>query len=145
MQIQKEENFIFLRLDHDDDVMEALAEASAGEKGTLFIAAGLGMMHQFEIGYFDNGEYLRKKIDEPVELLTLSGSIASTGEYRTHVHADLAFRDHRSIGGHLFSGKAWMSEEILLVRLKNISSERIIDPEKKVGVMQLISAGKRGG
>lgn len=145
MQKVEDDRFIMLRLDHGEDIMEAISEATMNEKGTLMIAAGLGMMYEFEIGYFDKGNYIKRKMEEPVELLTMSGSISSRGENRIHIHASLATRDHDSIGGHLISGKTWMSEEILLVRLSNIISERIIDPQKKVGVLQLLPAEKRGG
>jgi len=139
MQKVSDDRFVFIRLDHDEDIIGSLKDAVAEEKGTLMIVAALGMMHQFEIGYFDKGNYMKKKIEEPVELLTMSGSISSRGENRIHIHTSLAFSNHKSIGGHLFSGKVWMSEEILLVKLEGIESERLIDPEKKVGILNLLS------
>jgi len=139
MQKATEDNILLLRLDHDEDIISSLNMAISEKKGTLMIVAALGMMHKFEIGYFDEGKYIKKKIEEPVELLTMSGSVSSQGENRIHIHVSLADRDHNSIGGHLFSGKVWMSEEILLLRLPNIISERIIDPMKRVGVLQLLS------
>ncbi|HDP96723.1 MAG TPA: DUF296 domain-containing protein [Euryarchaeota archaeon] len=128
---------LLLRLDHGEDVIGSIEGAVSGMGGTFMIAVALGMMHEFEIGYFDRGKYIKKKIEEPVELLAMSGSVSSTGENRVHIHASLAMKDHGSIGGHLISGKVWMSEEILLVHLPEIESRREIDPEKKVGILRL--------
>lgn len=137
MEMRKDGNHVLLRLDHGEEVIPSIEVAVKDMTGTFMIAAALGMMHELEIGYFDRGKYITKEIEEPVELLTMSGSISSEGENRVHIHASLAMKNHESIGGHLISGKVWMSEEILLVHLPEIESQREIDPEKRVGILRL--------
>jgi len=137
MEMQKDGNHLLLRLDHGEEVIPSIEVAVKDMKGTVMIAAALGMMHELEIGYFDRGKYITKKIEEPVEMLAMSGSISSRGENRVHIHTSLAMKNHESIGGHLISGRVWMSEEILLVHLPETESRREIDPEKQVGILRL--------
>jgi len=127
-----------LRLDHDEDVLGAIQGFVSKEDSTLVIVAGLGMMHDFELGYFDRGQYIRKRFSEPYELLSMQGSVSSEGENRIHIHVSVADRDHRAFGGHLLAGRVWMSNEITLVRLAGVRSRRDLDPAKKVGVLHFI-------
>jgi predicted DNA-binding protein with PD1-like motif len=53
-------NVLMLRLDHDEDILESISKAVAPEKSTLMLVLGIGMIHDFEIGYFDRGRYIRK-------------------------------------------------------------------------------------
>jgi hypothetical protein len=130
-------NVLMLRLDHDEDILESMSKAVALEKSTLMLVLGIGMIHDFEIGYFDRGRYIRKKFQEPHELLSMQGSVSVEGEPRVHVHLTVADRDHKAFGGHLMAGRAWMSNEIGFLRLEGHRSARILDPEKKVGVLRI--------
>ncbi|MCJ7463961.1 MAG: DUF296 domain-containing protein, partial [Thermoplasmata archaeon] len=98
---------------------------------------GLGMIHDFELGYFDKGRYLKKAFSEPHELLALQGSVASEGEPRIHIHATVADAKHNAFGGHLMRGKVWMSNEIGLLLLDGGFSKRVMDPNKKVGILHI--------
>jgi hypothetical protein len=95
------------------------------------------MIHDFEIGYFDNGNYIKRKFMEPHELLSMQGSVAVDGEPRVHVHLTVADKDHNAFGGHLLSGQAWMSNEICLLRMEGHRSSRVYDPDRKVGVLHI--------
>ena len=128
---------VMLRLDHGEDVLASISGAVEDEPSTMMVTAGLGMMSGFELGYFDNGEYIRKRFEEPHELLSMQGSVATSGEPRIHIHVAVADKGHAAFGGHLLSGKVWMSNEILLTRVGGLTSNRRFDPEKKVGVLHL--------
>lgn len=137
MQIARSGIVLMLRLDHGEDILASISSAVKDEESTMLVVIGLGMIHDFELGYFDCGMYLKKKFKEAHELLAMQGSVASKGDPRTHIHVAVADAEHRSFGGHLISGKAWMSNEIGLVRLEGHRSEREFDTEKKVGVLQV--------
>jgi len=137
MQVALSGPVVLLRLDHGEDILESVKQAVKDEKSTMLVMTGLGMVHDFEIGYFDRGTYLKKRIEEPCELLAMQGSIASSGEPRIHIHVTVADTEHRAFGGHLIGGKAWMSNEIGLLRLEGHASERKFDPDKKVGILQV--------
>jgi hypothetical protein len=137
MEISRKGAVLMLRLDQDEDILGSIQEAVKNERYTLLVTTGLGMIHDFELGYFDSGKYLSKAFSEPHELLALQGSVASEGEPRIHVHATVADKGHHAFGGHLIRGKVWMSNEIGLVRLDGGFSKRTLDPKKKVAVLHI--------
>ncbi len=137
MELAKSGPFVMLRLDQGEDIPESIKLAVKDEKSTMLIMAGLGMISDFELGYFDRGNYLTESFAEPHELLALQGSVSSDGDNRLHVHATVADKQHQAFGGHLMRGKAWMSNEIGLMRLEGVKSERVVDPTKNVGILHL--------
>lgn len=126
---------VFLRLDHDDDILGRIKEVVQSESSTFVFTTGLGMIHDFELGYFDNGQYVKKHYSEPHELLAMQGSVSSNGDPRVHIHVAVANRNHEAFGGHLLSGRVWMSNELVLLALDDVSSKRQMDPMRKVGVL----------
>ena len=137
MQIARSEKTIFIRLDHGEDILASLSEAVREEGSTLVLTTGLGMISDFEIGYFDNGTYIRKAFEEAHELLSMQGSVATEGDPRLHVHVTVADKSHAAFGGHLLRGKVWMSNEIVALRVEGLKSSRQMDPVKKVGILLL--------
>ena len=138
MEIAASEPVSMLRLDHDEDVLEAIRGFVSKGESTLVIVAGLGMLHDFELGYFDSGQYIRRRFHEPHELLSMQGSVSSEGENRIHIHVSVADRNHGAFGGHLLAGRVWMSNEIVLVKLAGARSRRDLDPAKKVGILHFL-------
>ena len=126
-----------LRLDHGEDILESVKSSIESERYTLAVTAGLGMISDFELGYFDRGEYITKHFVEAHELLSMQGSVSSGGDSRIHIHVTVANKEHQAFGGHLLKGKVWMSNEIFLTRLEGVHSVRKVDPEKRVGVLRL--------
>lgn len=137
MQVARSGSIMMIRLENGEDILKSIGEAVKDEPSTMLIISGLGMLHEFELGYFDRGTYITKRFAEPHELLALQGSVASRGEPRLHIHATVADKDHNAFGGHLMKGRAWMSNEIGLVRLEGHSSERLLDETLRVGVLQI--------
>lgn len=138
MEVARSGQCVMLRLEHGEDILGSLSRVLEGEKTTMVIAAGLGMIVDFELGYFDRGNYISKSFDEPHELLSLQGSVSSEGENRIHIHVVVANTEHEAFGGHLLGGKVWMSNEIALLRLEAVRSKREQDPVKKVGVLHFL-------
>jgi len=138
MEVARDGPFVMLRLENGEDILESVICAAEDERSTLAVTTGLGMIADFELGFFDRGTYIRKSFDAPHELLCLQGSISSEGDSRVHIHATVADKEHRAFGGHLLRGKVWMSNEILLTKLDGARSKRTVDPELKVGVLHFI-------
>ncbi len=138
MEVARSGSCVMLRLEHGEDVLGSLAEAVAGEKSTMVVTTGLGMIVNFELGFFDRGSYIRRSFDEPHELLSLQGSVSSEGDNRIHIHATVANMEHAASGGHLLAGKVWMSNEIALLRLDGTRSRREMDQAKKVGILHFL-------
>ena len=137
MEVSRKGSVVLLRLNHDEDILASIENAVERERYTMLVATGVGMIHNFELGYFDEGKYLTKVYRAPHELLSLQGSIASEGEPRIHIHATVADTKHWAFGGHLMRGKVWMSNEIGLIRLEGGFSKRSMDPKKKVSVLRI--------
>ena len=137
MQVATKGNSTILRLDHGEDVLESILKGVGDAPSTMMLTAGLGMISDFELGYFDNGRYITRSFAEAHELLSMQGSVAVQGDPRLHVHVAVADKSHAAFGGHLLRGKVWMSNEICLVRIEGLDSSRQIDETKKVGVLQL--------
>ncbi len=137
MQVARNRDSLVLRLDHGDDILDSIGQSVEAERSTMSIVAGLGMISEFELGYFDEGKYIKAYFEEAHELLSVQGSVASEGNPRIHVHATVANRSHKAYGGHLLRGKAWMSNEIFMIRIDGLHSVREVDPEKRVGILRL--------
>lgn len=137
MEIARTENYVLLRLSHGENVLSSIEEVVSQEKSTLMIFAGIGMITDFELGFFNEGRYITKSFKHPHELLSLQGSIASEGEPRMHIHAVVADKEQRAFGGHLLKGWVWMSNEIGLVRMKGVTAKRWRDEEKGVAVLHV--------
>ena len=137
MEIAHSQDYIMLRLAHGENILKTLEEVVAEEKASLLIATGIGMITDFELGYFENGEYVKMAFKEPHELVMLQGTVASEGELRMHIHAVVADKDHRAFGGHLLKGWVWVSNEIGLLRLKGVRSKRILDKDRGVAVLHV--------
>lgn len=99
-------NLIISKLEKDDDVFESIEKLidQYGIKGGI-IVSGIGMLKNFEIGYWNGREYEKKFIEENHELVAMHGSI-SENDPKIHIHVGLAGPDHMLTGGHLISGKA---------------------------------------
>lgn len=99
-------NLITSKLEKDDDVFESIEKLidQYGIKGGI-IVSGIGMLKNFEIGYWNGREYEKKFIEKNHELVAMHGSI-SENDPKIHIHVGLAGPDHMLTGGHLISGKA---------------------------------------
>ncbi len=137
MEIAHSQDYIMIRLGNGENILKTLQEVVAEEKSTLLIVAGIGMITDFELGYFEKGQYVRQSFKEPHELVMLQGSVASEGDLRMHIHAVVADKEHRAFGGHLLKGWAWMSNEIGILKLKGVRSKRILDKEKGVAILHI--------
>jgi predicted DNA-binding protein with PD1-like motif len=141
MEVARKGDSLVLRLDHGEDVLQSVARAVEAESSTISITAGLGMISEFELGYFDKGTYIKAFFGEAHELLSMQGSVSSEGSPRIHVHVTVADKSHKAYGGHLLQGKAWMSDEIFMTCVHGLRSVRELDPVKRVGILHLSKTG----
>ncbi len=114
MLARKERNLAVIKLDDGSDMKESLKEAlrMIGIRSGI-VLTGIGMLKNFEIGYYNGREYEREFHEEPHELVAMHGSIADIdGEIDLHIHVGLAGKDHRLIGGHLLRAEVCVINEI---------------------------------
>ncbi len=117
MVYKEHSGLIVIRLDDGetfpDELKSIFDDIPYMESGVVLSA--LGMLSDFELGYFRDGEYHRDRFDVPMELIAISGSISRNAEPWFHFHAALANEDKSVVGGHLFRGRVWGTLEIFLL------------------------------
>ena len=144
MQSAEEKDHIVIKLDHGEDVFNALGNVM--EKHDIdsgLILSGIGMLCDFEIGYYNGKNYIIKRFVDPMELLSMHGSIARGKGNRIHIHVSLANSEHKVFGGHFISAKVCVLNEIVILRMNDMDLTRKLNP--KSGLMELeVSEGKSG-
>ncbi len=105
-------------LDTGDEVIAALTEFAKQNRieGASFY--GIGALQQATVAYWnwDTKEYEHIEVAEQLEVLSISGSIARSGDdVKIHAHAVLGRRYGAAIGGHLLRGRVRPTLEVFLV------------------------------
>ena len=137
MDSQREGNTIFVKLSDGDDLfpsLEAAAQEHRIESGSVLW--GIGMLRDFEIGFFGPKGYAKSVFSERHELLALHGSISMLGDPRLHLHVSLGRPDHVAIGGHLFRAKTAVVNEIQIARFDTLHFNRRFN--EKTGMQELV-------
>ena len=102
-----------LRLVPGDDLRRVLEDAVASQGVTAaFVLAGIGSLRPSVLRLA--GAETLTHLDEDVELLTLTGSIAPQG---AHLHVSVAAADGRVLGGHVAYGSTVRTTAEVLVAL----------------------------
>jgi len=108
-----------LRLNPGDDLRGALE--ATGRTG--FVVAGIGSLTQAHLRFA--GEPGATRIEGPLEILTLSGSLTPAG---AHLHASLSDAAGRVLGGHVCAGcEVRTTAELLVAPLPAGSLARAFD------------------
>jgi len=98
---------------------------------SAIIAAGIGMVRNLRLGYWDGRVYRETTVSEPCELLSMQGTIASSPEGPfVHCHIAVAGRDGTARGGHLLSATVENTAEIALLLVPGIRLERRAEGER---------------
>src|SRR5947209_18782234 len=125
METKQEGNSVVVKLSDGEDLvpsLEAAAQKHRIESG--LVVWGIGMLQDFEIGFFGPKGYGKTPFTERHELLALHGSIAMRADPELHLHAALGRRAHAAIAGHLFRAKTAVVNEIQLARFDTIHFNR---------------------
>ncbi len=140
MQHGMESNILILKLNNNEDFFGSLKMATQqNEIQAGIILSGIGMLKDFELGYFDPEGYKTKHFIEPHELVSMSGSIAyakdDSSNFLPHIHCTLANREHKVYGGHLKKGLVNVLNEITILKLNKLKLNRI--KNNTTGLMEL--------
>ena len=107
------------------DGEDLLGELRGFSADSAVVVCGIGMLREIELGYWNGEVYEKHRLDPPVELVSLQGTIARSGDERVvHVHACVAKRDGSTVGGHLFTGTVHNTAEVALRLPEGIALER---------------------
>lgn len=129
---------IMAKLSDGEDVfegLEAIARAERVESGAVLWA--IGMIQDFEIGFFGVNGYEKKVYAGRHELLAFHGSIALRSDPKFHIHVAAAGADHGVVGGHLFRAKACVVNEICIERFDTIRLSRRRNPKTTLNELEI--------
>lgn len=138
MQSAAEGAVVMVKLSDGEDVFASLEQACRKhgiERGAVHW--GIGMLQDFEIGFFAPAGYEKRTLRDRHELIALHGSIAIDADPKFHLHVAVAGPDHGVLGGHLFRGKACMVNEICLEKFDAIHMSRRLNPTTTLNELQL--------
>jgi predicted DNA-binding protein with PD1-like motif len=122
------------------DGEDLIAGLSGLEVDSAVLTCGIGMLRKMELGYWNGEHYEKHRIEEPVELVSLQGTVAMMdGERIVHLHACVAPRDGSTRGGHLFAGTVHNTAEIALRMPLGIALERQQEPSGLSGLRPKIA------
>ena len=130
-----------LRFHPNEDFLETLRTFLVEKdiKAAL-VVCGIGMLVDFELGYFDGKTYQNDVFSEPHELCTMQGTIAlkeGSDEIMPHIHATLAGKDHTVVGGHLHKAKVGVLCEMVIQRLNENVMVRRLNKETELWELSL--------
>ena len=134
---RREGNAVLLKLSDGEDLVSSV-EAAATEHRVVngSVLWGIGMVQDFEIGFFGPKGYEKAAFRDRHELLGLHGSIAMRADPKLHLHIALGRPDHAVIGGHLFRARTAVVNEIQIERFDSIRLNRRLN--EKTGLRELI-------
>ena len=97
---------LFVRIDPGEEI-HATLQALADEVGfnAAAITSGIGRTRDTLYGFMnEEGVYIRRNLDSPSELVSLSGNIArkQNGDAFTHIHCCWCDDDNNVNAGHMF-------------------------------------------
>ncbi|MFW6040371.1 MAG: PPC domain-containing DNA-binding protein [Thermoplasmatota archaeon] len=138
MEFNKEGNILVAKLDHGTDLFETLLGIMEKiEETSGVVISGIGMIENFKLGYYNSntGQYDWKEYQEPMELLSLKGSITEEGSI--HIHAQVADEDHKSHGGHLDNGNIYNVGELTMLVFKDMKLKRKRDEDRQMDLLSV--------
>ena len=134
---------VIMKLDNGEDLFACLGEAARKhdiESG--IILAGLGMLKDFEISFFNMAEksYDTLSVVEAHELISMMGSlaVAENGEFMPHLHVSLGGEDHGLKGGHLKKATVAVLNEITILKLPKGTLTRKLNPGSNLYEMAVL-------
>ena len=107
---------LFVRIDPNEEIHASL-QSLADEVGfdAAAITSGIGRTRDNKYGFMnEEGVYIRRPLDTPSELVSLSGNIARTqdGSAFTHMHCCWSDDDNNVHAGHMFEATVHVVAEI---------------------------------
>ncbi len=128
-----------LRLESGDDILQSLRQFATTKRIGASLLEGIGSLRKVKLGHYDfkTKQYKFEIFEDDLEILTLSGNIASMNrEPLPHVHVTLGRRDFSVIGGHLDEESSANMVEIGLWKLPG-KLVKAKDAEIGLNVLQL--------
>jgi len=128
-----------LIFDKGDEVVTTLQRFAKDHSLTASRFSAIGALDGAVLGYFDwnRKDYERIPVDGQVEVLSMNGDIALSGdEPKVHAHTVLGRRDGSCVGGHLLEAKVRPTLEVLLIESPGYL-RKVCDPETGLALIDI--------
>ena len=128
-----------IRLESGDDILQSLRQFATAKRLSAGLLEGIGSLSKVKLGHYDfkTRKYSYETFEDDLEILTLSGNIASMNRQPIpHAHVTLGRRDFSVIGGHLDEGSSANMVEIGILKLPG-KLVKAKDDEIGLNVLQL--------
>lgn len=126
---KNKDNTFVIRIKRGEKIIDSITAFCQKEKifGGFFF--GLGAVDYVNLAHYDvkSKKYSRVEFKEPLELVSITGSIGKEKEIIVHAHAVLADNKMKTIGGHLVEAIVSGTAEIYLIKLPQLKKQ--YDPE----------------
>ncbi len=126
------ERTVMIRLQDGEQLPDVLLQL--GTRGAA-IVAGVGMLRNVVLGYWDGARYVEEPLDEPVELLSFQGNIGDLDDRPVvHAHVVVGRQDLSALGGHLLRATVHNTVELVLLALPGVHLVRKPEPSGLPGL-----------
>ena len=123
--------------DTGEEAMAGLKRFATDHHLTASRFTAIGAFSEVVLGYFDweSKDYQRLPIDEQVEVLAFSGSLATSGdEIKVHAHAVLGKRRGDTVGGHVLRATVFPTLEVFI---SDLGAQLVREKDAATGLMLL--------
>ncbi|MDY0362721.1 MAG: DNA-binding protein [Desulforegulaceae bacterium] len=120
------------RLSHGCDLLMELTKICEEKSITLGKITAIGAVKKAVLGYYntDKFEYEDHIINEPMELLNLTGNVSlKDGKTMVHCHVTLSDKSGKALGGHLFPETIVFACEYIIEKFDGNKLSREFDKE----------------
>ena len=123
---------VVARLPYGGDLLAEIVAVAAEHRMVMAELRAIGALQRARLSFYDQGthEYEEFSVDEPVELVSLLGTVSRRdGAPAVHAHAALAGHHGDCVGGHVAPGCVVFACELILQELVGESLERAHDEQ----------------
>lgn len=139
MKSKKLDSGTVLIFDTGDEVVSTLTKFAKQNHIAAAHFTAIGAFSDAGLGYFDleKKDYLKNKVDEQVEVVSLIGDIAfDKGEPKVHAHVVIGKKNGSAMGGHLLEAHVRPTLELVLQE-SGEHLKRKYDPESGLALIDL--------
>lgn len=139
MKSRKLDSETVLIFDTGDEVVSTLTKFAKENHIAAAHFTAIGAFSDAGLGYFDlqKKDYLKNKVDEQVEVVSLIGDIAlDNGEPKVHAHVVVGKKNGSAMGGHLLEAHVRPTLELIL-QDSGEQLKRKYDPESGLALIDL--------
>ncbi len=128
MKYKKFNNYYFLRIDSEEEIVETITNFCTQNKINLAKVTGIGAVLNVKIRRYDakTKKYISKAYKGDFEVISANGNITIFDKKPfLHMHIALSGKDYKVFGGHLMYGIVNPTFEVIIEKIKGKVNRKI--------------------